>query len=203
MGKVLFMRKGETHTAPKVGLPKGYTELAYIRGSGTQYLDTGVKGNSSLVIRAKFNMDEEAKYAIIGYYASETVTLRLFNASGQCYLDFGNATSGRISGGTMSAGVTYNVEFGNRYVKNLDTGANIISGNAVAAFSHTNTVCVFGNSNFSKGKIYYCQIYDNGTLVRDFIPCINPSGEVGLYDLVGKKFYGNAGTGAFVGSEVA
>lgn len=185
------------------GLPEGYTELEYIRSSGTQYVDTGVKGNSSLVIRAKFNMDEEAKYAIIGYYASETVTLRLFNASGKCYLDFGNASSGRISGGTMSVGVTYNVEFGNRYVKNLDTGANIISGSAVAAFSHTNTVCVFGNSNFSKGKIYYCQIYDNGTLVRDYVPCRNPYGVVGLYDLVNCQFYGNSGTGAFTGVPIA
>ena len=52
-------------------------------------------------------------------------------------------------------------------------------------------------------NLYSCQIYDNGTLVRDFVPCINGSGEVGLYDLVGKQFYGNAGTGVFTGSEVA
>lgn len=52
-------------------------------------------------------------------------------------------------------------------------------------------------------KLYACQIYDNGTLVRDFYPCTNESGAVGLYDLVGKQFYSNAGTGAFVaGAEV-
>lgn len=58
-------------------------------------------------------------------------------------------------------------------------------------------------SDYANATIYSCQIYDNGTLVRDYVPCINPSGEVGLYDLVGGKFYGNAGSGVFVtGPEV-
>ena len=47
-------------------------------------------------------------------------------------------------------------------------------------------------------RLYSCKIYDNGTLVRDFVPCKNPSGEVGLYDTVTERFYGNAGTGSFV-----
>ena len=51
--------------------------------------------------------------------------------------------------------------------------------------------------------LYYCRIFDGDTLLRDFIPCINASGSVGLYDFVGRQFYGNAGTGAFTGSEVA
>ena len=51
--------------------------------------------------------------------------------------------------------------------------------------------------------LYYCRIFDGDTLLRDYIPCINASGAVGLYDLVGRQFYGNAGTGAFTGSEVA
>ena len=29
-------------------------------------------------------------------------------------------------------------------------------------------------------KLYSCQIYDNGTLVRDFKPCISASGDVGF-----------------------
>ena len=47
MGKCLFMRKGESHTAPKQGLPSGYTELAYIQSSGTQYINTGFKQNQN------------------------------------------------------------------------------------------------------------------------------------------------------------
>ena len=52
------------------------------------------------------------------------------------------------------------------------------------------------------GRIRSCQIYDNGTLVRDFVPAKNSSGTAGLYDLANSTFYTNAGTGTFTaGSE--
>lgn len=50
---------------------------------------------------------------------------------------------------------------------------------------------------FYTGRMYYCKIYDNDILVRDFIPAIRDSdGKAGLYDLVTNQFYTNAGTGA-------
>ena len=49
-------------------------------------------------------------------------------------------------------------------------------------------------------KMYYCKIYDNDILVRDFVPCINVEGEYGLYDFVNSQFYGNVGTGSFTGA---
>lgn len=52
-------------------------------------------------------------------------------------------------------------------------------------------------SFFSASNLYSCQIYDNGTLIRDFVPCTNASGTVGLYDVVNDEFYQNAGTGTF------
>lgn len=39
-------------------------------------------------------------------------------------------------------------------------------------------------------KLCYMKMYDDAdTLVRDFVPCKNPAGTVGLYDLVGGEFY--------------
>ena len=53
------------------------------------------------------------------------------------------------------------------------------------------------------GKIYACLIYDNDTLIRDYAPCTNASGTVGLYDMANGVFYTNAGTGVFTaGAEV-
>jgi len=60
---------------------------------------------------------------------------------------------------------------------------------------------VVADTHYLQGKIYSCQIYDNGVPVRCFVPCINPSGEVGLYDAIFHKFSGNAGTGSFTGEE--
>ena len=39
------------------------------------------------------------------------------------------------------------------------------------------------------GKLYGCKIYDNDKIVRDFIPCKNSSGVIGLYDTVNSQFY--------------
>ena len=47
-------------------------------------------------------------------------------------------------------------------------------------------------------KLYAGNVVQNGQIIRNFVPCINPSGEIGLYDFVTKRFYGNAGTGEFL-----
>ena len=55
----------------------------------------------------------------------------------------------------------------------------------------------------SQIKIYSAKIYQNGSLVRDFIPCKNAAGIIGLWDDVNSVFYQNAGSGVFTaGPEV-
>ena len=48
------------------------------------------------------------------------------------------------------------------------------------------------------GRIYYCKIYDNDTLARDYIPVIDSSERPCLFDKVEKKCYYNQGTGEFL-----
>ena len=60
-----------------------------------------------------------------------------------------------------------------------------------------NKIKIYINDMGGEVRCYSCQIYDNGTLIRDFAPCVNPQGEVGLYDKVNKRFYRNEGTGLF------
>lgn len=51
---------------------------------------------------------------------------------------------------------------------------------------------------YAAAKLYWCKIWDNWTLVRDFIPCYRLSdNEIWLFDKVENKFYTNAGTGSF------
>jgi len=55
-----------------------------------------------------------------------------------------------------------------------------------------------------KTKWYGLKLYKNNTLIQNFVPCYRKSDNViGMYDLVGKQFYTNAGTGTFLkGSNV-
>lgn len=65
---------------------------------------------------------------------------------------------------------------------------------------------VAGTPNLSQAvsaRLYFCKIYDNGSLVRNLIPAKNSSGTLGLYDAVNNVFYTNAGTGTFTAGPIA
>ena len=50
---------------------------------------------------------------------------------------------------------------------------------------------------YSNMKLYNAKLYNDDTLIRNFVPVINSSNQVGLYDLVNNQFYGNSGSGSF------
>lgn len=200
MGKVLFMRKGETHTAPKVGLPDGYTELAYIQSSGTQYIDTLFKANqdTKVVMDGHYVSTPAAHDTLFGGRTSATAKAYAVNYPGTYFRYF------------------YNGEYESKSLSHTPTERCAIIADknniTIGSYSHSWTygsfqceynLLLFAMNNAGQvqwnasARVYSCQIYDNGTLVRDFIPCINPSGAVGLYDKVTKAFFGNAGTGVF------
>ena len=46
-------------------------------------------------------------------------------------------------------------------------------------------------------KIYSCKIYENGELIRNFVPCENPNQNCGFYDTVEEEFHGVLGSDAY------
>ena len=54
-----------------------------------------------------------------------------------------------------------------------------------------------GEARYFVGKIYSSRIWDNGELVRFFVPARDKNGNVGFYDLVTHQMFLNAGTGNF------
>lgn len=85
---------------------------------------------------------------------------------------------------------------------NLKTGvgeiylfANHNSGRGAVTGGTPNRV---GNQIVGKMKVYSFKMYDNNILVRDFVPVVRSrDGVAGMYDMVGHKFYTNAGSGSF------
>ena len=53
-------------------------------------------------------------------------------------------------------------------------------------------------TSLNKSRLWSCQVWYDGQMVRNLIPCRNPDGVVGLYCLVTGQFYSNSGTGSFI-----
>ena len=206
MGHCLFLRKGSVHTKP-ISLPSGYTKLAYIQSNGTQWVDTGFKPNQNTRIKMDcnvigFNSGDAFLFGARIASGNTAFCLAADDANTRWFALYGNA----VQNPTGTCTGKHSIDF-NQNVLTLD-GKNFTF--AKTTFQSSYNLLLFatitsGNVDSQRGQmaVYSCQIYDNGTLVRDFLPCINPSGAVGLYDLVGRKFYGNAGTGTFTAGEAA
>ena len=211
MGKCLFMRKGSVHTVPGSRLPSGYTELVYIQNSGTQLIDTGYVPSGETTVEITFKCEKIAAGDAENYpvYGSA-------NGYNQNAFELWSLAKGFCTYGSQDYKSNFGLTAGVKYTSIQSKNVLTINGNTFTftkqTFSTPYNLLLFAthrdngiiiSADDAKLKIYSCKIYDNDTLIRDFVPCIKDDGEVGLYDLVGKQFYGNAGTGVFTGSEVA
>jgi hypothetical protein len=84
-------------------------------------------------------------------------------------------------------------------------GVQKATSNKSITYYNTNTYYLFWFketdtqvSSISSFKLYSFKMYNNSTLVRDFIPCYRKLDSViWLYDLVNNQFYTNSWTGTF------
>lgn len=184
-------------------LPKGYTELEYIESTGTQYIDTGFKPNQDTRVQMDFQL--------IGSYSSIRALFGVRDESSgtapQQFVFWNNGSNSFRTDyfGTQKtiSGLTVTDRFIVDKNKNVTTIGEETATNTSANGQCIYNIVLFGINTvgsvsfFSASNLYSCQIYDNGTLIRDFVPCTNASGTVGLYDVVNDEFYQNAGTGTF------
>lgn len=188
-----------------MALPSGYTPLEYIESTGSQYVDTGFKPNNNTRVVMDIRItDAGITKALFGARTTATSNnYAVLWATGDVLRsDYNNLYE-----------ETWSVDKYIRRVIDKNKETTTIDGvtksyvNSTFQAPCSMTLFALNNNNVVQWNIqallYSCQIYDNGSLIRDFIPCQTPSGEVGLYDDVNGVFYGNAGTGTFVAGPVA
>ena len=185
-----------------MSLPSGYKRLEYIQSSGTQYIDTGIAPSRTLNVVTTFTVNDDGwnNYSIFGSAWSESGFMVDALSGGKVVFyskGYGKQVSANVgSPNTIECSQSEFVVNGTSY-QMTGTGAE-----------STNNIFIFwvGNQaytdNRGRMKLYSFQMYDNGTIVRDFIPCKKPDGTIGLWDDVNSVFYGNAGTGAFTAGTV-
>lgn len=185
-----------------------YEVIDYIESTGTQYIHTGFKPNqdTKVEIDCQSTSSTTSNAFIGGRQAWQT---NAFMISQQ----YGESLGYRFAYGSETYEVPDTFGDVNRHTFILDKNNAYVDGTLVNTFSAQTfsspvSFWIFDCSNNgvslqpSKIKLYSCKIYDNGVLVRNFIPIKTEKGAVGLLDQVNNLAYYNVGTGSFTGGKL-
>lgn len=185
-------------------IPENYTRLEFIKSDGTgQYINTGFIPdpiNTSVVMDVALYTDATDKH-VVGCRHSLT--------SNEFCLLITQQNKWRSDYGTNQITLTQTPKIGrygiiiNGYCTKVDdelvsrSSSNFTLSYPLYLFA-VNTANSTGT--FAPLIVYSVQIYDSGTLVRNYIPAKrNNDNSVGMYETVENKFYQNSGSGSFIG----
>ena len=194
-----------------MSLPSGYKRLEYIQSTGTQYIDTGFKPTGSTKVVCDFQMLSQgsSQQGVFGSRPGISGRFTVFtgNQTSDLQVDYNTEqTLARV--GSSITGLNVNSRTTLEVSNSLIINGTTVKTVSAVSFTSTYNLFLFANNNVGTAqlpgvmKLYSCQIYDNGTLVRDFIPCIKDDGTVGIYDKLHGLLYINMGTGSFVAGPV-
>ena len=176
-------------------LPTGYSKLSYIESAGSQAINTGITPDLNTDVIMSFAMDSAPSSNVAIFGGEGQFAVRW--AGNLATPVFRHNLGGKVGDFPSSIAAVGSHEVDKNGAScTLDGEVNVISGVSSITSDSPITFCahnVDGTlSAFSSIKIYSSQIYQSGQLVRNFIPCQNPDGVVGLYDTVGGVFYSSA-----------
>lgn len=198
-------------------LPANYTQLEYIKFSGSQYFDIVFNPGNYLIngvySPAKLEIDfvREGTAAQYLYGTVNTGNTACFTA----YLGASGGTGNWRFGATSAS---LKIAVGTRYTAVMSgIGVNLngtdhkysaTPGTWSTSYSlYIGTGNTSGSASTSRfvGKIYSIKLWsqNDGSLIRNLVPCKNSSGVIGFYDLVGGTWFTNNGTGSFVAGPVS
>lgn len=183
-------------------LPEGYIELEYIESTGTQYIDTGVYPGSES--RVTLNIEVlNTSPSTCGIFGSRNSSgsieecFALWSVNNLIRTDYGSNGLSTNVNALQSLSIdkkkSITIINGQEFIQNAITFHSLYPLTLLA-------VNQLGGVDQRKpsAKLLFSKVYTGDILERDYIPCKNPSGEVGLYDLVSNGFFGNSGTGQFI-----
>ena len=191
-------------TGANGSLPSGYVELDYIESSGTQCINTNFNPNNNTRIKLDFELFTLSQTSAL-FGGRDDTEVNVFGAwfttSNTFCPHYGNVNYN-----------THPISFSDKtrriYEINKDTAycGKSIKKLTAGTFQSSYPLYILTmnsggtiDTRMAKGRLYSCQIYDNGTLIRDYVPALQIStNKAGLYDIVNSTFYPDAAGGNFI-----
>ena len=212
--EVLNIETGGGSFQPR--LPSEYQEVEYIQGTGTQYINTQYKPNQTTKTEVSVEtINLNTTFVPFGTRANAQLDYVLgINFNSQNYIQYNTNTpiySTQSSTPLLNTKFVASLSKEEGKITYIDTSTEttvsiVMTPTATSSFTCTTNLylgCLNNNGNTQylspSYKIYYCKIWENGTLIKNLVPCYRKTdNEIGLYDLVNDSFFTNAGTGTFI-----
>lgn len=192
------------------GVSTTYTPIEYIQSNGGQWIDTGFApdSNTKIEMQVKFTANHHQSL-----WSGRDWNGASLASSYNTFFFLTNRTQARCDYDTNGTAFNYapSVDTLLTYIQDknvLKEGSTTLYTATATTFSITNSMLLFagrsfdGAQNFASAKMYYCKIWDNDTLVRDFMPVIGSDGIPCLWDKVQGKAYYNEGYDGFSAGNV-
>lgn len=191
------------------GIPKGYIPLAYIKSTGTQYVDLGITPSDDMEFEIEYQSLASRATKLFGCEANSRSLFDAYNVGR------GGATIRVFShGGTHGGSPTDITTIAGQknilklVVKNGNysvyvNGEIVATSPAAGVVPNLNIFLFASNRNgspdgYGSQIVYGCRVKKSSELVCDFRPFLNADGEAGMYNTVDRKFHKNLGTGEFI-----
>lgn len=190
-----------------VNVPINFQErkfIQYIRGTGTQYLNTEYIPSSNTRITTKAQIQSvTAQQALFGSrtkFASNGFNVFTGASNAGYQDDYGTASktvSTPKSTGIHTLDKNKNVFSVDGTVINTSTAQTFTGAYPIYLFTINNGGSPMNASHPMKGGFYWCKIYENDILQKDFYPILLEDGTACLYEKLSGKYHKNIGTGTF------
>ena len=199
-------------------VPEDYQQVLYLQCDGSQYLISDYYPNGHTQIIAQFYNDNSNQNPLRYMYGVRNegdtasfsspvlwYTRVSWRYGTQSLIVYDNSNANRgwysIQGYTKQT----NIAKSGLIVADIGTGAILGSGSYTVEEFQSELPMYILSCNVkgsagagAQGNLYRMTIKENDAIVRDYIPCYRKSdSKPGLYDIVNKQFYTNAGSGEF------
>lgn len=186
-----------------------YTVLNYLQStSGSPYINTGKYANQNTKVEIKFNITSDPTKVAMVFGNDGPAFWIASKKSGSMYNRYvcRDSTTRVVLETTRQYGVDYTVIFNDANHDVYENGV-LIGNLGSTAFTCSNSMFLFGDHTskviewYSYCKIYYCKIWQNGTLVSDLVPRMrNSDSTYGFLNLVDDSFLTKSGSGTITGA---
>ena len=183
-----------------VALPSGYTQVEYIKSTGTQAINTGVVPDINTRVTMDFELAEQPAANVVIFGVVGQFSFRYLGNNSPPVFRHNTGTAVKSFSQDIAAVGRHQVDK-NGKTCTLDDKTTTTNDSSITNASQL-AFCAYNNngtlSNYSKIIIREAKIYQQGELVRDFVPCTDSGGNAGLFDLVNNTFYASITDTAFV-----